>query len=78
MAHHFTHGDFGRVFGEKIAAADAGTAIHPTLGFQREHDLFKKPFWHIIASREFADGNWLAAKMIYEREQSAQGVIRSL
>ena len=77
VPHHVAHRDFRRIFGEKVAAANARRAVHPALRFEREHDLFEKPFGHVIAPCEFADGNRLAAIMIHQREQGAQSVIGS-
>jgi len=77
VADHFAHGDFGRTFRQKIAAANAGTAFDPALGLEGQHDLLEEAFRHIIAPGQFPDGNGRAAIMIHQGEQGAQGVIGS-
>jgi hypothetical protein len=65
MAHDFAHGYFRRAPRQKISAANARAAIHPSLGFQGEHDLLQKALRHVIAPGQFPDGDGQAAKVIH-------------
>ena len=76
MAHHLAHRDLGWIPRQQIAAPNTRRAAHPTLRLAIKHDLFEKAFRCIVSAGELADGDWRSAKVIDQREQSPQCIIR--
>src|SRR6266478_3944059 len=75
MPYYFTHGYVIRTLAKYISPAGACYAVHPTLGFQIEHDLFQETFWRIVPPRQFPNGNRGSAKVVHQSEQSAQCIV---